>query len=330
MFFERGNLMKIVQIGGSGHYYQVLDAIRADRDLLLAGFAPGSGDEDCTELAKALEREFGTEIYPDFLTMLDEEKPDIAVVNPYFYLNAAISKEVLARGINCYCEKPVALTLEELNDLENYYRKSGVHFAAMFEYRCSPAFAAAYAAVKEGKIGEPLLITAQKSYKLGTRPPFYTRRETYGGTIPWVGIHAIDWIRWMAGQEIIPDQSFHSRKYNSGLGELEVTAICTFRLANGGFATCNIDYFRPAGAPTHGDDRVRVVGTDGIVEVLRERATLIDKDGEHELPAERGKNLFQTFVDQVRGTAKCAVSAEDSFKSTEAALISRNIADKNM
>jgi hypothetical protein len=42
---------------------------------------------------------------------------------------------------------------------------------------------------------------------------------------------------------------------------METTAICCFTLGNDILAHVNADFYRPDNAPTHGDDRVRVVGT---------------------------------------------------------------------
>ncbi len=58
-------------------------------------------------------------------------------------------------------------------------------------------------AVEVGLVGEPILISSQKSYKYGAeRPWFYKGRKTYGGTIPWAGIHALDFMRWVADQRL--------------------------------------------------------------------------------------------------------------------------------
>jgi len=39
------------------------------------------------------------------------------------------------------------------------------------------------------------------------------------------------------------------------------------RLANGGTATCHLDFLRPEAAPTHGDDGLRIAGSEGVLEV---------------------------------------------------------------
>jgi predicted dehydrogenase len=57
--------------------------------------------------------------------------------------------------------------------------------------------------IKQGSIGKVRLMNSQKSYKLGSRSEFYKHRQTYGGTIPWVGSHAIDWMYWLSGRDLL-------------------------------------------------------------------------------------------------------------------------------
>ena len=196
--------------------------------------------------------------------------------------------------------------------------------------RYNPAIYAAHEVYKKNIIGEPLLITAQKSYKLGTRPDFYKKRKTYGGTILWVGIHAIDWVYWFTEGGIRDIDAGHTRKFNNNHGELESAALIFYRLKNGGLAGINIDYLRPDKASTHGDDRIRIAGEKGIIEVMNNKALLITSNEETEIALQPEKNIFSEFVNQILNKDKCLVSAEDTFRVTELAIKSQNAADKNI
>ena len=54
-------------------------------------------------------------------------------------------------------------------------------FASLMGMRFEAPFYTLFQAVKAGVVGEPRLIQTQKSYRLGARPDYYFRRETYGG-----------------------------------------------------------------------------------------------------------------------------------------------------
>src|SRR5207244_10593595 len=114
--------------------------------------------------------------------------------------------------------------------------------------RYDPGFATARRLIAEGAVGDVRLIDARKSYKLGKRDSFYRERSTYGGTIPWIGSHAIDWIMWLGGAAIESVTAQQSASHNDGYGTMERSAVFQFRLAGERFVSVSIDYLRPESA----------------------------------------------------------------------------------
>ena len=57
-------------------------------------------------------------IYDDYLEMLDKEKPDIAFILTETYKKVEVVKECAKRGINVSIEKPMAMTFEEAKEIE--------------------------------------------------------------------------------------------------------------------------------------------------------------------------------------------------------------------
>jgi predicted dehydrogenase len=156
----------------------------------------------------------------------------------------------------------------------------------------------------------------------------YTRRATYGGTIPWVAIHAIDWVYWFSRGRVVEVTANHTRSGNHGHAELESSGACFYRLENSGAASVSFDYFRPAAAPTHGDDRLRIAGEKGIVEVMGAEATIVtDGSPPGKLPREEPRSIFEEFIRSIQGEAKLRISAEEAFDVSELALKSREAAD---
>lgn len=261
--------------------------------------------------------------------MLDTLRPDVAAVDCHFARHADIGTETLRRGIHLFLEKPLATELEELHALRLAYDASDAQLAAMHGLRYAPAFQAAWEAVQDGAIGRIRLMHAQKSYRLGQRPAIYRRRESYGGTIPWVGSHAVDWLLWFAGTEFRSVYAVHSRQDNDGHGDLEMTALCQFQMAGDIQASVSLDYLRPASAPSHADDRIRIAGTAGVIEVRDGQALLIgaDNGGIQPLELKPQPGIFEDFVSQLLTGEACRISAEQSFAVTEACLLARASAD---
>jgi predicted dehydrogenase len=268
----------------------------------------------------------------DYRAMLDRAKPDIAVVSGPFELHAAMCAEAIERGIHVLTEKPAALTFEELERLrETCGKHANVHLAGMMFSRYTSGFYTAWRLIEARAIGDVRLINARKSYKLGQRPAYYRDRATFGGTIPWIGSHGIDWIMWFAGDSRFQSVcAVHSAAENEGLGTMERAATCQFSLSSRRAASLSIDYFRPQTAPTHGDDWARVVGTQGVLEVRADAVTLINaaNDGSQPVPVKCALTLLGDFVAHIEGTGKALIDRDSTLALTDACLRARQSADE--
>lgn len=331
--------MKIVQVGASGHYeYALAAAKREGCDFV--GLCMGDRHEKNTASEKLSEYGFTPEIYGDYAKMLEETNADIVIVNSFMGHNADFAAEALRRGKHVFAEKPIATDFESLCHVMREYRtanspkrlsatKSGrVCLCGMFGILDESAFMTARKIILSGTLGDIRLINAQKSYKLGEREEFYSDRKLYGGTIPWVSIHAIDWAWRLFGLRFSEVYACHSREANGDNGSLEASAICLFKGTSGEMVSVSADYLRPAGAPTHGDDRIRAVGTGGILEIRGGRVYLTDAAGEREVShyEEKG-DIFAEFLSEIKTGKPGRVSALGSFYSTYLALAARESAD---
>ncbi len=316
--------MKIVQIGNSGHAKYAYNGIKK-YGIEFSGISCGTHgleNEGIEAALPSLEKYgFSPRVYGDYKEMLSAEKPDIAIVNPWFNDNGAIALYALEKGIHVFCEKPVATDIETLEKLEACAKNGEAVLAPMFESRYMSEFITAKKAIDEGKVGTIRMMDSRKSYKLGKRPEFYSSREYYCGIIPWVAIHAIDWMSWLSGEKYTSVSAIHSCKDNGGNGDMDIIASAQFKMTNDIIATLNADMYRPSVAKSHGDDRVRIVGTDGIIEVANGEATLLsDAYGEIKLPKEEPKDIFEDFLALIRGE-KNDLTAKSAIEATKWALL---------
>ncbi|MFH1071326.1 MAG: Gfo/Idh/MocA family oxidoreductase, partial [Candidatus Glassbacteria bacterium] len=224
---DPGAPVRIGMIGTAGHTDTVLGSLDRVPGAVIAAYAFEDSDweynEDGTRRGGSYpldqkrkwaekQRWFGpkTRLYETYQEMLDKEKLDLAAVClPYSRIPFAGAAAARA-GLHVISEKPVATTFADLDMLQSAVKKSGVRLTALFTIRYSPAFYTIRQAVAAGKIGRPILGWGQKSYKWGEeRPWFYKQRKIYGGSILWVGIHAIDYIYWTMGLDVKKVSAFH-------------------------------------------------------------------------------------------------------------------------
>lgn len=275
-----------------------------------------------------------TRTYTDWREMLENEEIDILGEAGVDSERHQILIAAANKGIHCLCEKPLVNALPDLADVRRAVEENGIHLSMLLTMRFEPAYRLVRQVIADGGIGEVCLATFQKSYRLGNRPEWQRSSATFSGIIPFIGIHALDCIRWCTGREFTQVFGYCSNVAHPDIRDMEDQGQVLCRLDNGGTASARLDYCRPAAAPTHGDDRIRVAGDRGVIEstACGSRVTLIDAEkGEVELelpPAP--ENQFVNFVRSVRGECDCDVPAEDCLRMTEIVLKARASARKGI
>lgn len=322
---------RVCIVGNRGHLNVALDDIKKSGDYEVVGVCGAGPGISAKGVAESCGRILGFEpprFEGDYRAMLDSAKPDVLVVCGPFEDHASMTVEAVARGIHVFCEKPVATTLEGLADLAKAHRRNpDVKIAQM----CGPHYEGGmWSATRHvSEIGEVRLMSAQKSYKLRKREAFFLRRQTSAGLIPWVGIHAISWLYHFSGR--IPFKTvcaFQSAEFNKGHGDLEMSAACLFEFAEGVAATATVDYLRPENTSIgHGDDRIRVMGTRGSVEVASGKCQILTPDRSESLKETPPFGMFQDFARCIDGEAGNIMTGIDLLRVTQAALLAREAAD---
>ena len=318
-------MLKMGIIGCAGHYGLALDSADKNHTCDITAVAsPKDGTDDTSLRIVAARRNIP--FYEDWREMIDAEKPDMVEVDTRYDRHAAVAGECLRKGCGVYCEKPLATTLEDLGMLSNAYLASGRPLGGMFNLRWSSWFLGVKRAIEAGEIGEIRLIHGQKSYKFGTRPEFFRHRDQYGGLIPWVAIHALDWCLALGGK-CLSVSALQSARANRDWGETEMSAVIQMELENQVFATVSADYFRPAGGARHDDDRIRVTGSKGMIEVIDGTAWLENDGPRRAISLPEPGDAFGEFVNAIHaGTADRF--AADALESTRIALLAREAGDR--
>src|SRR5215475_8620270 len=326
--------LRVGMVGTFGHTELVLGAIPKIRGARLVAYALGDAERLSESLGGTVEANPGsrdfetikrhpaflpdTRIYKSYQEMFAKERLDVVGTCLPFTLNVFVSIAAAERGIHVMSEKPLATELEHLSNLEQVVDSTGTQVSAMLDMRLEPEIRTVRDVISKGLIGEPILATAQKSYKFGnSRPWFYKKLETYGGTIPWIGIHALDYIMYTTGLGITQAAAMQSNKSLSDYPGTEDNAGILLKLSNGGTAVVTLDYLRPETASSHGDDRLRVIGSKGVVEMRAKKVELIAGDQPATnialLPA---GSIFADFVAYLRGQSSPILLSREAIAAT--------------
>jgi predicted dehydrogenase len=273
--------MKIGFIGGNGHHYlRRLLADPAHGGVSVAVAGDGRDPAASAGLAASL-RAVRPELlwFDDGRQLLDAFRPDVLSVGAVYGYNGDWNALALERDVPTVTDKPAAATWAQLERLRGLVAAGPSRvLLTEFDFRSRPEFRAARDAVADGRIGDVVLATAQKSYRFGTRPAWYADRGAYGGTLMWVASHGLDAVGFVTGRRIARVVGRQGNVSRPQMGTMEDHVAVLAELAGGGTALVHADFCRPAAAPTHGDDRLRVAGSRGVVEVSDGRCILITHD----------------------------------------------------
>jgi len=307
-------------IGLKGHQYIILDAIPDLPGVEIVAVA----DDD----SEALKRIHGfpgattaTKAYLDYRELLEKHTPDIVVEAGTDRDRSEVLTTCAQRGIHIICEKPLAIDLPGLERVENAVTEAGITCSALLTMRCEPPYLGLRAAMAAGVVGEVTQVGGQKSYRLGERPSWQKSRDTFSGIIPYIGIHVMDLLRWTTGREFVEVMAYGSNVGHPDMGDLEDNACIIARLDNGASAAFRLDYCRPAAAPTHGDDRLRIAGNRGVIEAKDDTVTTIMHDeGPREVPLPPPVNFFADFLQAIQTNSDPFIPFADCVRITEVVL----------
>ncbi len=316
---------RVALIGLDGHPTEVTKPLRELPDVEMVGLY----DPEPKTIAQFQKnpRLAGAKTYTaDWRKMVDETKPDVVGVCNANSLHAAIIVECLARGIHVIGEKPIATEPEDLERVRKAVESSKAKFTAMLPMRFSGPYQALRNIVRSGEIGEVIQMDGQKSYRVSDRPAWFYQRATYGGTMPWIGIHMLDLMIYTTGRDFVETHGFQNHLGSPNTGDTENISATTFKLDNGGVALLRLDYLRPKNASSHGDDRLRLAGAKGIAEYMEATGVTIVSDSRKperlsSLPAER--SLFGEFLDHIYNGKAEPIPWKEILRGHQVALAAR-------
>jgi predicted dehydrogenase len=195
----------------------------------------------------------------------DEEVDLVSLCSPRRRDQAQEAIRAMEAGKHVYAEKPAAMTEAELDAIVAATQSTGKSFHEMWTgSACDQPYWAMREIVQAGTLGEVIQVLVQKSYPLHHNRP--QDEDVDGGLILQVGVHALRFVEFTAGVPVTEIWAVDTQLGNPGEGELRVAASMMARLANGGVAGIICNYLNPPGFGMHGNEMVRIFGTEGFLE----------------------------------------------------------------
>jgi len=248
------------------HAAKYTAAIAAGPRTDLAGIA-GLGIN--ANLAAEEAERYGVPYYADYRDLLAQDDLAGVYVGTEPARHLEVVRAAAARGKHVLCDKPIALTLAEADEIIRLAREAGVKLMVPFNPRFQLPVMKVKAALDSGAAGELVSVLAIKYGKLPTKIPgpadhgwLVDPAQAGGGGFFDIGIHAVDALRWLAGSE--------ARRVYAHVGaalypDLPVDDLgtMTVEFENGVVGALSAGWANPAGYPAWLDVRFEVLTTEG-------------------------------------------------------------------
>jgi len=290
------------------------------------------------DINEALARRIGAELGVPAFTSVEEALAhaavDAVVITTPTFTHAEIAIAAAGAGKHVFCEKPMALDVEDCDRMIAAAEAAGVVLQMGFVRRYQPEFVEARRRIEAGRIGEPMIVKSLTRGP-GLPPQWAHDLRRSNGMLAEVCSHDFDCVRWLSGSEIarVYAETANVKGGARGVAAADFydNAVVTLRFESGALGT--IDGTCPADFGY--DARVEVLGSEGLLVVGEHRATAlleIRTRGSGEVPTystwpqrfEWGyREELRGFVDAARGGKPPAADGRDG-RAAVAAVVAAN------
>ncbi|HET9261854.1 MAG TPA: Gfo/Idh/MocA family oxidoreductase [Vicinamibacterales bacterium] len=231
-----------------------------------------------SDVNKALAAEIAEEFdvsgaYESPSDLIQDRTVDAVVVASPTHTHREIVVAAVERRKATFCEKPLALSLQESRQIQDAVSRSGAFFQMGFMRRFDPGYVAGKRQIDEGHVGTPVV------FKSTSRDPYrpsleYANPASSGGILVDMGIHDFDLARWFMGDVATVSAVGGTLAYPelASVGDLD-NAIATMVFTSGCLGVVDLTRNGYYGY----DISTEILGTQGTVRIgyLRETPILM-------------------------------------------------------
>lgn len=214
---------------------------------------------------------------------------DICVPTP---LHHELVLQVAAAGKHVLCEKPIALEVEQAEEMIAACRTHGVLFMVAHVLRFWPEYMQGERMVREGRIGKLRHVACTRLSAPATWADgqWISNVSTSGGAVYDLAIHDYDIIRWLAGMPL---------KVQAAGDMTHFTAV--FRMPEGVNASVEASFNMPMGYPFR--MAYRLLGEEGVIEFNGAGGSLllVTNNQAEQVPVEGSRTFNQGEGEELDG-----------------------------
>ncbi len=276
------------------------------------------------EKARDYQQAFGFQkAYGSYDELLNDPEVEAVYIPLPNDLHCEWSVKALKAKKHVLCEKPLAVSEAQAEEMFRTAEENGVLLMEAFAYLHSPFVQAVKAELDAGTIGD--IRYFESAFITGRRPDtdIRLRKETYGGALYDLGCYAISMAMWMLGKE--PDTIRATAQFSEKQIDLFTSALLLY--GNGAVANLDCGMLLPTGRL----DRFHIHGTLGeIVSPVEfnqcgEIPYTIIRNGVSETKTVTAPNNYALEAEQL---SRCILFGEQPHVSKAFSLLTARVTDR--
>ena len=265
-------------------------------------------------------------IFNNYDELLNEPSIDAVYIPLPNSLHKEWVKRAADQGKHILCEKPIALTYEEAQEMIEYCKLRNVTIMEAFMYQFHPQHDLVKKIIENGEIGEPKVMRSNISFNLETKEDdIRLHKDLGGGSIYDIGCYSIHSIRNILNSEPVRVHVYSPKHPNYNV---DMSAIGVFELANGMQAIfdCNFEMSLK--------EQYEISGTKGNLRVTRAYSMPEHYDGEGIIEIEKAngdsrieKVYGEEYKLEIEHFSDCLIHGRQPIYSANSTLLNMKVID---
>lgn len=261
----------MIGVGNRGSY--VLQGVLEQPNASVAALCDTKPDRlDAAATAAAKDK---PATYKDWRSIIDRKDIEAIFIATPPHLHAEMAVAALQAGKHVYCEKPIGITPEQVNDVVKAQRASKKVFVAGQQMRSYTQIREAVAKIRSGVIGNVIMVKAQRHAGAdlkhdGPSADWYFDVDKSGGYLIEQSVHNLDACNWAIGEHPIRATGFGGTllyKNDPPGRNIFDCNVLSYEYPSGAKLSFTLNVFHPSGMPAGGQN-ILVFGTKGGVDLL--------------------------------------------------------------
>ncbi|WP_340395378.1 Gfo/Idh/MocA family oxidoreductase [Paenibacillus sp. FSL E2-0177] len=304
------------------HAFDYLENLLRFSEVIVGGIA-----DEVPARTRALAEKHSIPYYANYKELLADPKIDAVIICSENVFHAKLTIDSARAGKHVLCEKPLGLSVEEMQQMISVCAEEKVQLMTAFPCRFLTSVVRAKEALDRGDIGE---IIAFKGTNRGSFPGpkwFADEALSGGGAVLDHTVHVMDLMNWFANSPVDQVYAYADTLFDPELKRtIDDSGMVHVIFENGVFGVLDPSWSRNPGFPTWGDVTLEIIGTKGVISIdaFNQKNNIYGRasgkgnwsfwgDDMNEL-------MLKAFVQALLEETEVPVSGVDGLRSTEVAL----------